>query len=569
MARGLTRRGLMALIGGAPVAACAGLPHGAALSSARPPSPPPFAHGVASGDAEARRVVIWTRLTLPEAADTADAEWELSEEPAFTRLSAVGRVPTGPERDWTVKVDVEELVPGTAYFYRFRYGGALSPTGRTRTLPEGPAERLRLAAVSCAHLAHGYFNVYDHIARRSDLDAVIHLGDYIYSQKAGGFAGAPDEMAGRVHRPAQEAVTLADYRARHAQYKEDPSLQALHAAHPVYAIRDDHEFASDASRSGAPGHEGDTESWRARQATALKAWHEWMPVRETSGDPARRYMTARFGDLATICFLETRASARDASIGFGAMAAQAADEYGIAALQAVFADEARRKLGPDQLELLEQDFRSSGNGWLILANPTLMAAVITPDVRPYLSPDALAELNARWPEAEGFLAAAEHGLPLLPDSWDGYAAERERLYAALAAAGRHDALVLTGDTHSWWVNTLSSADGSSMGVELAVSSVSAPSALGPRLIGGRSRDLALLVTRENPSVRYVSGETHGYLDLELGLSEGMARFLAVDTVAGPDYRVFEQARFRLSRTNEQLKTGTPRGLGLRQRWLFR
>lgn len=569
MTRGLTRRGLMALIGGAPVAACAGVPHGAALSSARPPAPPPFAHGVASGDAEARRVVIWTRLTLPEATGAAEAAWEISEDPAFTRLSASGRAATGPGCDWTVKVDANGLAPGTAYFYRFRCGDALSPTGRTKTLPEGKAERLRLAAVSCAHLAHGYFNAYDHIARRSDLDAVIHLGDYLYSQKAGGFAGAPDEIAGRVHRPAQEAATLADYRMRHAQYKEDPALQALHAAHPVYAIWDDHEFANDASRSGAPGHEGDAESWRARQAAALKAWHEWMPVREAEGDPARRYMTARFGDLATICFLETRASARDGSIGFDAMASQAADEHGIAALQAVFADVARQKLGPDQLARLEQDFRSSGNGWLILANPTLMAEVKTPDVRPYLSPDALAELKARWPEAEGFLAAVEHGLPLLPDSWDGYAAERERLYAALAATGRRDALVLTGDTHSWWVNTLSSADGSPVGVELAVSSVSAPSALGPRLIGGRSRDLALLVTRDNPSVRYVSGETHGYLDLELGPEEGMARFMAVDSVAGPDYRVSEQARFRLSRKEGQLKTGGPRGLGLRQRWLFR
>ncbi len=294
-----------------------------------------------------------------------------------------------------------------------------------------------------------------------------------------------------------------------------------------------------------------------------------MPVRDAEGGPARRYKTARFGDLATICFLETRASARDASIGFGAMAAQAADADGIAALGAVFTDEARQKLGPDQLARLEQDFRSSGNGWLILANPTLMAEVKTPDVRPYLSPDALAELKARWPEAGGFLAAAEHGLPLLPDSWDGYTAERERLYAALAAAGRRDALVLTGDTHSWWVNTLSSVDGSPVGVELAVSSVSAPSALGPRLIGNRSRDLALLVTRDNPSVRYVSGETHGYLDLELGPEEGMARFMAVDSIAGPDYRVSEQARFRLSRKEGQLETGGPRGLGLRQRWLFR
>lgn len=186
----------------------------------------------------------------------------------------------------------------------------------------------------------------------------------------------------------------------------------------------------------------------------------------------------------------------------------------------------------------------------------------TPDVLPYLKPEALEELKARWPDAEGFLGAAANGLPLLPDSWDGYAAERERLFATLRAAGRQDALVLTGDTHSWWVNDLDA------GIELAVSSVSAPSAIGPRLIGERAGDLCLLIARDNPAVRYVSGATHGYLDLDLGRTEGEARYVAVDTVAAPRYRVFEQARFRIRRAAGRLKVDRARGLGLRERFLF-
>lgn len=566
MERGLTRRAMMALIGGAPVAGCAGLPHAAAFEARREGAPLPFAHGVASGDARAGRVMLWTRVT----ADTdVDVRWEVSAVPDFSVLAASGEVRTGAARDWTVKADAAGLDPGTAYFYRFRYGEAISPVGRTRTLPEGRIDRLRLAAVSCAHLSHGWFNVYDHIARRGDIDAVIHLGDYIYSQKAGGFAGAPDEIAGRTHQPAHEAVSLADYRMRHAQYKADACLQALHAAHPVYAIWDDHEIANDASREGAPGHDGDAASWQARQAAALQAYHEWMPVREAEGgDLANRFKTLKFGEFATVCLLETRLSGRAASLGFGAMAARAAQPGGIEGVQRLFAEAERAKLGPAQLEHLAEVFEQSGDGWLILANPTLMAEVKTPDVRPYLTDEALAELKARWADAEGFLAAAEHGLPLLPDSWDGYAAERERLYGALHAAGREDALVLTGDTHSWWVNRLSSADGRAAGVELATSSVSAPSALGERLIGGRARDLALLVTRDNPAVRYVSGETHGYIDLELGDGRGTARFVAVDSVAGPAYSAAVQAEFRLTRDKGRLRVSRPQGLGFRQRFLF-
>lgn len=220
-----------------------------------------------------------------------------------------------------------------------------------------------------------------------------------------------------MHAPAHEAVSLADYRTRHAQYKADASLQALQAAHPVYAIWDDHEIANDASRTGAPGHEGDAASWEARQAAALQAYHEWMPVRAPEdGDLAGRLKTLKFGDFATVCLLETRLSGRDESLGFGAMAARAAQPGGIEGVQRLFAGAERAKLGPAQMAHLAEAFEKSGDGWLILANPTLMAEVKTPDVRPYLTDEALAELKARWADADGFLAAAANGLPLLPDS---------------------------------------------------------------------------------------------------------------------------------------------------------
>ncbi|MFN7164703.1 MAG: alkaline phosphatase D family protein [Hyphomonas sp.] len=568
MDRGLTRRAAAALLAGAPLAGCVSVGARAQFEAAGGRAAAPFRHGVASGDARSTRLILWTRVSLPEETGPVTVDWEMSRTPDFASLAAHGRATTEAQRDWTVKVDAEGLSPGTAYHYRFRLGERVSPVGRTRTLPATGTRRLRLAVVSCAHLSHGYFNVYDHIAREAAFDAVIHLGDYLYSQAPGAFAGAPDEIAGRTHQPPHEAKTLGDYRARHAQYKEDAGLQALHAAHPVYAIWDDHEIANDASQGGAPGHEGAEAEWRTRQAAALQAYHEWMPVRDAGENLTERYKTVRFGDFATLCLLETRASARDESLGFGAMAAKAAEPGGIEAVHAVFADAGREKLGAAQLAQLRAAFAAAGDGWLILANPTLMAPVMTPDVRPYLSDEALRELKARWKDADGFLAAAEHGLPLLPDSWDGYLAERDRLYAALRAAGRADTLVLTGDTHSWWVNELQATGGAPVGVELAASSVSAPSALGERLIGARARDLSLLITRDNPAVRYVSGESHGYIDLQLDGADGTARFVAVETAASPGYAAWPQAAFRLKRQDGRLDVSRPRGLRLKQRFLF-
>jgi len=568
MDRGLTRRAALTLLTGAPLAGCVSAGTRAQFEAPGGRAAAPFRHGVASGDARGTRVILWTRVSAAGNPGAVAVDWEVSRTPNFGSLAASGRLVTDAARDWTVKVDAEGLSPGTVYHYRFRLGEHVSPVGRTRTLPDAGTRRLRLAVVSCAHLSHGYFNVYDHIAREAAFDAVIHLGDYLYSQAPGAFAGAPDEMAGRRHQPPHEAKTLADYRTRHAQYKEDTSLQALHAAHPVYAIWDDHEIANDASRGGAPGHHGDGAAWQVRQAAALQAYHEWMPVRDAGEDLAERYKTIRFGDFATLCKLETRASARDESLGFGAMAARTAEPDGIAAVRAVFADPGREKLGAAQLSQLRAAFDAAGEGWLILANPTLMAPVKTPDVRPYLSYEALRELKTRWKDAGGFLAAAEHGLPLLPDSWDGYIAERERLFAAIHGARRGDVLVLTGDTHSWWVNELSAAGGAPVGVELAASSVSAPSALGAGLIGERARDLSLLITRDNPAVRYVSGESHGYIDLELEGADGMARYVAVETANAPGYRAWQQAAFRLKRHAGRLDVSRPRGLGLKQRFLF-
>ena len=99
-------------------------------------------------------------------------------------------------------------------------------------MPTGSVAQVKAGGVLVRQLPAGYFNVYAHAAKRGDLDATVHLGDYIYEYGQGGYASANAGALGRLSTPAKEILSLADYRQRHAQYKSDADLQALHAAAP-------------------------------------------------------------------------------------------------------------------------------------------------------------------------------------------------------------------------------------------------------------------------------------------------------------------------------------------------
>ncbi|MGO1048770.1 alkaline phosphatase D family protein [Crossiella sp. CA198] len=255
----LDRRAVLRATGAAAlgVAAATALP---ATSLAAAADVPVFGHGVASGDPLPTGVLLWTRVT-PTSESTpgsgvgpeVEVRWEVAVDAGFGVLAATGVTSTGPARDHTVKVDVGGLSPATGYHYRFTVGGVRSPIGRTRTAPatDAAVSRLRFGVVSCSNWQAGYFAAYRYLAERGDLDAVLHLGDYLYEYEPGGF---PVGTYVRPHMPPREILSLADYRQRHAQYKTDPHLQRLHAACPWITTWDDREVTS--SHNGRQAQEG-------------------------------------------------------------------------------------------------------------------------------------------------------------------------------------------------------------------------------------------------------------------------------------------------------------------------
>ncbi|MEP0201985.1 MAG: alkaline phosphatase D family protein [Halioglobus sp.] len=277
-----------------------------------------FTHGVASGDPLSDRVILWTRA-LPGGGAHSEVEvrWEVAADEGFNRIVTWGSTRSTVDRDYTVKVDVVGLEPGETYFYRFSGEGVTSMVGQTRTLPAGDVEEFRLGVASCSNYPQGYFNAYRDMAD-AELDLVVHLGDYIYEYADGIYASKfALEKLDRHVKPDHETVALEDYRMRYGLYRSDADLQAVHARHPFVCVWDDHELANNTWREGAENHDSSEGEFSVRMRQARKAYHEWLPIRESDeGDQAPIYRSFPIGNLADLVMLDTRLHGRDRGLDY-------------------------------------------------------------------------------------------------------------------------------------------------------------------------------------------------------------------------------------------------------------
>ncbi|MGV9414842.1 alkaline phosphatase D family protein [Nocardia sp. NPDC003693] len=460
---------------------------------------PVFRHGVASGDPLPTGVILWTRVTPDDAAtpgsgvgEPVSARWEIAADAEFTSIAAAGTHTTDSASDHTVKVDVSGLAPATDYFYRFSALGQTSATGRTRTAPaadDSPGS-LRFGVVSCSNWESGYFGAYRHLAARDDLDAIIHLGDYLYEYARGKHAGLMPKID-RQHEPAHEIVSLADYRIRHGQYKTDADLAALHARVPFICTWDDHESANDAWSGGAENHQPGEGDWPARRAAALQAYLEWMPVR-AYGPGARLYRRLRFGDLAELSMLDLR-TYRDQQLPAVAGWRQVDDP-------------ARSLTGRAQMDWLTGGLVSAPVRWKLVGNPVMIAPLLLPP----MDAATAAALN-------GVIGVPQDGIPVNADQWDGYAADRRALFDAIVDQNCSDVVFLTGDIHTSWASDLpvhvtAYPAGPRAGTEFVVPSVTTGSVGEILQMPARTVSVPLetAIARINPHMRYVELDSHGY-----------------------------------------------------------
>jgi alkaline phosphatase D len=471
-------------------------------AAAAPSAKPYFQHGLASGDPLPDRVVLWTRVS-PTAASfpgsgagpVVDVRWQVATDPGFRRVVSSGTASTGPGTDHTVKVDAAGLAPATWYWYRFVLDGVRSPVGRTRTAPapDSAVAGLRLGVVSCANYEGGFFSPYRHLAARTDLHAVLHLGDYLYEYAPGEYGPGP--AIGRTHQPAHEMVGLADYRQRHALYKTDADLQALHASVPFIVTWDDHETTNDAWSGGAENHQSTEGSYAVRKAAARRAYGEWMPIR--TPDPTTIYRRLQFGRLVDLTMLDLR-SYRSQQVD--AASAGAVD------------DPARTITGRAQMDFLKAGLVSSTAQWKLVGNPVMISPVVFPPL-PATIGRPLADLTGLLPP---------DGVPYNYDQWDGYTADRRELLTDLQDRRVQDTVFLTGDIHSTWACDVPVDAGTypvspSVATELVCTSVTSDNLNEITKTPPRTTSLAVEagIQGANRHIKALEFDSHGYSVLDV------------------------------------------------------
>ena len=474
-----------------------------------------FNHGVASGDPLEDRVILWTRVT-PQQSGPVEAILEISEDENFSKIAYSKKLRTSSLSDYTIKYDFlakQYCDSDKGFFYRFRAGSSISEIGKSKTFSKNIVSA-KIGVFSCSNFPAGYFNAYQAAAEKNDLDLWLHLGDYLYEYPMGGYATDNAEKLGRTPSPMHEMITLSDYRQRHAQYKLDQGSIALHKHAPLIAVWDDHEFSNDAWKRGAENHseDGSEGDFYARRSAAIKAYYEWMPIREQQ-NKRRIFREFKIGKLIHLIMLDTRQYGRDKQL-------QPKDYLSESGFnQAKFYNDLNSKnrelLGAEQLSWIENSVLKSNAAWTIFGQQVLMAKLKFPDISKMLKTEEIPNFLKPYLKFLGL------GIPSNLDAWDGYPAARNSLYKLMKNA-KKKFISLAGDTHNSWVSELENQSGKKVGIELGAPSVTSPGITD--ILNLDQNKFVDSIVKINKELQWMDPSNRGYLFLNCMENKIIASF---------------------------------------------
>ncbi|EMC94214.1 hypothetical protein BAUCODRAFT_36688 [Baudoinia panamericana UAMH 10762] len=499
-----------------------------------------FTHGVASGDPWAYSVILWTRLAPSLASDNSNvtvsgyvpvysheteqyiqasrhrvcATWKIASDPQLTKIVDSGTAYTTSDIDFTIKVEAGHLQPFTTYYYQFTQCGTnnRSPLGRTKSSPtdDDDTQQIGLAVYSCSNFPNGYFNAYGNAARKDHVDYVVHLGDYIYETSTGVLGRDP-----RATNPGRSIETLYDYRTRIAQYRTDLDLLLSHQNFAWIAVWDDHEEANNGYRDGFSAMNNTEQSFiqsggvsvDQRKMNAVRAYFEWMPIRQVDmDDNLRIWRTFRMGKLMDLIMLDTRNYDRSITdLNWNT-------DY----MYLIRNDASRSLMGSAQENWFYKELINSqkrGATWRIIGNQIVFSRVNI----------------SSW---FGTLAN-----PYNEDQWDGYQANRNRTFKTMYDYGLNNNVMLAGDSHANWVSDLvwldehqynpATGEGS-VGVEFAGTAVTS-TGFGGTISSANNQSRYLV--RDNTELQWNEGYYRGYFELHIGKDRIDAQYFGMPTVA--------------------------------------
>ena len=505
-----------------------------------------FTHGVASGDPYADSVILWTRISPmydsvddnstvsgyaplynhgPKQVSTAPVcvDYAVSESEDLSNTATTGRAYTSSDIDYTVKVEAGGLKPSTTYYYQFHVcdsPDAKSALGRTKTAPakDDSTTAVNLAVYSCANYPFGFFNAYGNPARKDSVDYVLFLGDYIYEYAGDGDYGYGYSID-RIPQPERVTFTLYDYRERLATYRSDADLQLSHERFAWIPVWDDHEVADNPYRDGMAELNNTEASFVAdggvsvdqRKMNAVRAYFEWMPIRQVEmDDNLRIWRSFSLGNLLDLLILDTRNYDRSITDLY----------WNTHYIHTLSNDAGRTMMGSRQENWFYDSLSESaerGAAWRVIGSQTVFS-----------------RMN------QSIVLGDED--PLNYDAWDGYQANRNRTFNHLYSNNIGNNVVLAGDSHAAWVSDLvwlgheggtpydpvTGAGG--IGVEFAGSAVSSPPPYGENITIAAAKNYSDWLVENNAELHWNDLYYRGYFELHVSQEEVSARYFGLPTI---------------------------------------
>ncbi len=354
---------------------------------------PQITHGVQSGDVGMDSGVVWARADRP-----ARMLIDVATTDSFKDVKYSGYVDVLPETDFTGKAMFEELPSGQDIFYRVRLQDYASPTiigepqvGHFRTAPK---DRRSISFLWSGDTAgqgwgidesRGGMRTYATMLKHRP-DFFIHCGDNIYAD-----GPIPTELKLKngefwkniiTEDKSKPAETLTEFRGNYKYNLLDKNVLAFNAQIPMLTQWDDHEVTNN-WWPGEPLTRAEHQRKKYTEKNALvlaarasRAFHEYMPIRESVAEPGRVYRKISYGPLLDIFMLDMRSYR-------GPNAEGLEDTYGPSSYF----------LGPQQLAWLKRELANSRATWKVVSADMPLGLIVVYDGDRKWGVEAIAQGN--------------------------------------------------------------------------------------------------------------------------------------------------------------------------------
>ncbi|KAG6883107.1 hypothetical protein C0993_007797 [Termitomyces sp. T159_Od127] len=430
-----------------------------------------FTHSVASGDPFDTSVLLWTRAeaisppgstALPDQSVPVCVSYKIFSNPELSGNPAdSGSAFTSYDVDWTLKVEATGLEADTKYWFQFAdctNPNSVSPIGATRTFanPKTPADKVNggkpmtFAVFSCSQFQAGWFNAYGVAAHNTSADVFVHLGDYVADNAwKAGTTDSNDTAAG---------CSFSD--------------------------------------SGA--------CFTDRKLAAVRAYHEWMPIRQvTPDDKLRVWRNFQIGKLLDLTMLDTRQYDRDVTdVGYNTecefplhFTVTSLTFLLVIVVDSLKDEEGRSLMGVEQEAWFYDTLSESKKRkavWRIVGQQIVFSQL--------LLQGSLVDL----------------------DDWDGYRKNRARVLDHISSNGISNTVILSGDSHANWVSDLARPNDTSyndltgdgaLGVEFAGTAVTSTSAFGAGISPANADEISSIFVADNAELQWSEGSFRGFFTI--------------------------------------------------------